>query len=137
VAVTVRADALVRGVEELGMRLADRMNEEIVSELRNNASRRTGAMADSVEVEDGPSLSGTVVASKIIVGVEYGIYQDQGTGIYGPEGHPIEPRSAKVLRFDSAVLGIVFARSVRGSEPTRWWTKAMFPLIARRVSAGG
>jgi hypothetical protein len=135
---TANADALIRAVQDdLGPRLAAKLNEAFIQQARDNASRRTGAMADSVEVVEGPDLQGDTIVSRIEVGADYGIYQDQGTGIFGPEGAPITPRSSRVLVFDwPAAGGIVFARSVRGSEPTRWWQRTLdaWATIVRRVS---
>lgn len=37
-----------------------------------------------------------------------------GTGIYGPKGRPIRPRTKSVLRFPVKGGGIVYARQVRG-----------------------
>lgn len=127
-------DAVRTWATEKGQRCVDGFTDE----LKNNASRRTGEMVDSIEAEEA-HIEGDSVVSHIEVGAEHGIYQDQGTGIYGPEGQEITPIHGKVLRFDSPILGIVFATSVRGSEPTRWWTKAVerWPAILARVNAGG
>lgn len=135
---TILRDTLDDGLRELALRLGTRLGDEFVNEAQNNASRRTGEMADSVAA-DPPEFTGESVVVHVAVGAEHGIYQDQGTGIYGPEGVPITPRSARVLRFDSPILGLVFAHSVRGSEPTRWWTKAVdaWRQIVMRVSIGG
>ena len=57
----------------------------------------------------------------------YASFQNYGTGIYGPEGTPIVPRRpGGVLVFDwPAAGGIVFARSVRGTEPTHYWERTL------------
>ena len=64
--------------------------------------------------------------------VKYAGYHQSGTGIYGPRGTPIRPKSAKVLAFRSGTKrgGKIFARSVKGAParkmvpdrglPARW-----------------
>jgi hypothetical protein len=110
------------------------LGEAFKERAQSNASRRTGEMAESVE-SDPVIVTATSVQGHIECGAEYGIYQDEGTGIYGPRGERIVPVNAQALRFDSPVLGIVFAKSVRGSEPTRWWTRTVmeWPSIVGSV----
>ncbi len=135
----VVTDTLGEGLREMALRLGDSLGERFVQQAKDHASRRTGAMADSV-VAEAATMSGDTVTVHVEVGAEHGIYQDEGTGIFGPEGRPITPVRARVLRFDwPAAGGIVFAHSVQGSEPTRWWTKtvAMWDQIVRRASVGG
>ncbi len=124
----------------MALRLAGRCGELLHDEIVKNASRRTGEMADSVEVTD-PEYDGEQITMTASVGADYGIYQEEGTGIFGPLGTPITPkRPGGVLVFDwPAAGGVVFARKVRGSEPTRFWSKALaeWPQIVARVNAGG
>lgn len=63
-------------------------------------------------------------------------YQARGTGIYGPSGTPIRPKSAKVLVFEASRLigplragqshpppgkrGLVFATEVKGTRPNHF-----------------
>lgn len=128
------------GVRALGTKLGTRLGEVFVETAQANASRRTGTMADETRA-DAPEVSSDLVSTHVECHVDYGIYQDKGTGVYGPQGQPITPkRPGGVLVFDwPAAGGIVFARSVRGSEPTRWWTKTVeaWRTIVRRVEAGG
>lgn len=99
--------------------------EEFVDTARGFSSRRTGALADSIEAEDVRRQRDRVTC-RVFVGEEYGIYQDQGTGIYGPTGERITAASGGVLVFDwPSAGGTVFARSVAGSEPTRFWTRTV------------
>lgn len=132
---SVNTDQLEAGVRRLGLELGYRLGAAFVDRAQSNASRRTGALADSIQAES-PVASATSVRVRAFVGVDYGRYQDEGTGIYGPEGVPITPRNARVLRFDwPAAGGIVFARSVRGSEPTRFWQRTIieWPLVVSAV----
>jgi len=138
--VTVRStDGLVRALQDLAVRLADQCADGLVTTAQNNASRRTGNLADSI-TNEGAVLAGDNVRAHVVVEAEYGRYQDEGTGIYGPEGQVITPKHGNVLVFDwPAAGGIVFATYVRGSEPTRFWTKAIeaWPQIVSRINAGG
>ena len=126
----LRARALVMG---------RRAGKLLVDEARRGVSRRTGELAESIKA-DSPRVSGDRVVVHVHVDAEHGVYQEEGTGIYGPTGTPIRARSGGVLRFDwPAAGGIVFARSVRGSPPTKFWSKALrrWPQIIRRIAAGG
>ena len=62
-----------------------------------------------------------VQGSSVKVGttVEYGIYHQYGTGVYGPKGTPIVPVNAKSLHFTIGKNN-VFTKSVQGS-PIREW----------------
>lgn len=89
------------------------------------ASRRTGALADSVSHTE-PALADNLVTCTITADVFYARWQDEGTGIYGPSGQRIFPTHAKVLRFDwAAAGGVVYAKSVAGSPGTHFFTEPM------------
>jgi hypothetical protein len=45
----------------------------------------------------------------------YALYVHEGTGIFGPEGRPIEPVNAKALAFFIG-SNLVFAKSVKGQK---------------------
>lgn len=82
---------------------------EIQSQARSRAPHRTGTLQRSILV-DVKDLVGTVSVNE-----KYGIYLEQGTGIYGPMGRPITPKRASVLAWKGAG-GTVFARSVKGMK---------------------
>jgi HK97 gp10 family phage protein len=46
--------------------------------------------------------------------VKYALYQEQGTGIYGPNHSYIYPRKAKFLAWKSKTGKMIFARKVKG-----------------------
>ena len=52
---------------------------------------------------------------KVQVQEKYGEYVEYGTGIYGPNGQPIRPKTKKALYFKVAGQP-VFARSVKGQK---------------------
>jgi hypothetical protein len=72
--------------------------------------RRTGTLARLTSWRSEPDRA------VVTVGAPYAPYVFTGTGIYGPTGKPVTPRTAKALRFQ--VEGrTVFARWVRGMPP--------------------
>lgn len=138
--ITTDTSALGAATTSMGERLAVRCGQQFVRTARGRAPRRTGALADSIRAEP-PVVQPTRVSLTVTCDSPYGAYQDQGTGIYGPEGRPITPkRTGGVLVFDwPAAGGVVFARRVSGSEPTRFWERTVkdWPVIVSRVRSGG
>jgi len=112
---------------------ADALGAEFVRRAQARAPRRSGAMADAVtyEVVDG----GNGPEVRVRCDAEYARWQDEGTGIYGPQGTPIVPRQARVLAWEGQD-GMVFAMSSRGSPATRWWALTLreWPDIVRAVA---
>jgi len=69
----------------------------------------TGLLKNSIRVDI--TDSGMTISMK-----EYGIYLEYGTGIYGPLGVPITPKTAKALKFEKGGKTI-FAKSIKGMTP--------------------
>lgn len=131
----VDASALVAAVRDYAEGVAQDLADAFADEVRANAPRRTGELVDSVEV-GGVVGAGTSLQVSIVVLAEHARYQEEGTGIYGPEGQPITARAGGVLVFDwAAAGGLVFARSVAGTEPTHFFQRALdrFPELVRQV----
>lgn len=64
----------------------------------------------------------------VLVGtnVKYARWVHDGTGIYGPRGVPIRPRTKKFLRFKPrGARRYIYARSVKGMKPNRFLTNAL------------
>lgn len=79
----------------------------IQSNARALAPHRTGTLQRSIQTQvDYPD-------GKVEVGEKYGVYLEEGTGIYGDRGTRITPKAAKVLAWKGSG-GMVFARSVAG-----------------------
>jgi phage gpG-like protein len=71
------------------------------------------------------------VAVLVGTNVNYAMFQHEGTGIYGPHGTPIVPRTARFLKFRPKGSSVfVYARSVRGNPPTFFLRRAL--AAARR-----
>lgn len=109
-----------------------------VTETQDAASRRTGALAESITGES-PTLADSRYVTRITAAAPYALYQDEGTGVYGPSGVRIFPTRAKALRFDwPAAGGVVFAKSVAGAPGRHYFHS---PMAARwhenLLAAGG
>lgn len=142
---TINADGLMRLVEDYAVTKLQRCGDLFVDEVETNAPKRTRQLVESVE-QSQPTVFVDEVRMTVKVtatsddGAPYPTFQNEGTGIFGPDGVPITPTHSKVLVFDwPAAGGVVFARSVRGTEPTRFWDKAVdkWPEIVARVTNGG
>ena len=117
--------SLLEAVRQLGRERTQALADRFVEVAQGIAPRRTGAGADSITVESIDETGSGYVA-RIVVGETYMLFQNEGTGIYGPDGEPITARRGGVLAFDwPAAGGMVFAHSVRGTEPTHWWDRTI------------
>lgn len=130
-------DTLRQHVIDHALAVAQRAADQTVIATQAAASRRTGALAAGIS-HDQPVYAEPRVLVTITSAAPYSQYQDEGTGIYGPAGTRIFPRTAKVLRFDwAAAGGIVFARSVAGAPGTHFWSEPMPARWADSVLASG
>lgn len=85
---------------------------------------------------------GSTIVGYVGTNVQYGLYLDQGTGLYGPKHQPIVPVKAKALRFpapgDTTHFSLagrkrrgkagqgatyVYAASVKGVKPMRFFER--------------
>ena len=82
-------------------------SNKIQSEARKRAPHRTGSLQRSILAYLKYPLAIVQVNEK------YGVYIEQGTGIYGPEGRPIRPVKAKVLVFKIGGRTI-FTKEIKG-----------------------
>lgn len=62
---------------------------------------------------------------KSVEGAPYDVYQEFGTGIYGPRKRPIKPRKAKHLTFKTKGGGWVSTKSVRGVKAVKYMQRAL------------
>lgn len=103
---------------------------QMVDDTKSAASRRTGALADSIGadewVDEGTRFTSTIFAGRDLENPDVARYQDEGTGIYGPEGQRITAPNGGVLVFDwPAAGGIVFVRSVAGAPGRHYFMEPM------------
>lgn len=114
--------------------LVDLAVEEMFAEMKSGAPRDTGAMTDTLNAS--PANSGFSIRRSVRAPQTYSTYQDEGTGIYGPQGTPIVPRNAKVLAFYWRRTGkMMFLPRVMGSPATKWWSDVIkkWPDFIRRA----
>lgn len=123
--VSVNTAGVERLVRTYARDKAEALADRFVEVARGFAPRRTGTGADSIEAAAVAERGGGFTV-EVTVGETYMKYQNEGTGIYGPDGSPIEAGPGGVLVFDwPAAGGLVFARHVRGTEATHWWDRAV------------
>jgi hypothetical protein len=97
---------------------------------------RAAAAAEAVEVSEAPVVTGNLrklitsyvkgegadVMGFVVPTAPYSEFVHRGTGIYGPYGVPITPKTAKALAF--SVGGVkVIRKSVKGQKPNPFVTR--------------
>lgn len=109
---------------------------QVVVKAKVAGLRRATDLFRGKAVEEAPHQKGTLwksiktkVASngdsgEIYSKLDYAKWQDEGTGIYGPNRAPIRPKNAKTLRFKNKAGKWVFARQVKGVKPKNFMKKA-------------
>lgn len=109
-------------LRERGQEWTQQLADTFADQVRANAPRATGELAESVEV--GGVVGGDVVTCSVTVTSAHAQYQEEGTGIYGPTGQRIEGNP--LLAFDwPAAGGMVIVHSVAGTEPTHFFQRAV------------
>lgn len=125
---------LIRELNRVTLDLTQRIGDAFAERVEANAPRRTGELAESVEVGGAVASAGGGQIS-VTVTAEHGVWQDKGTGIYGPRGGRIHGNP--LLAFDwPAAGGLVIVRSVSGTPPTHFFQRAVedFGSIVRSVA---
>lgn len=117
-------DQLRERIQDHAVEVATRAIDLTVQRTKDATSRRTGATEAGISGAQ-PVLNDTWVTTEIVSAEPSSKWQDEGTGIYGPTGMRIRPLRAKALRFDSPILGIVFATSVAGSPGKHFFHEPM------------
>lgn len=116
--------------EQAGRRL-QAAGQQLVELMQSRASRRSGTLAASIMADDVVD-DGARLTVRVHVDADYARYQDEGTGVYGPEGQRIQGNP--LLAFDwPAAGGMVIVHSVAGSPGTHFWTESLksWPDILR------
>ena len=118
-------DAIARDMLRRGLRV------ESAAKVRVSGHPKrvdTGRLRDSIKTvmvrkRDAPG-------ARIGTNVKYALWVHNGTGIYGPTGSRIRPRTKSVLRFrPRGSSSYVFAKSVKGMRPNPFLKDA---LVAAR-----
>lgn len=109
---TSRSHPVIRHLEFYGRKAR--------SNARRKAPVNTGHLRQSIGMNT--SVRGTRIFVRIGTdvrskGAPYGLYQELGTGIYGPRKTPITPKKRQFLKFKPKGSDtFVYARSVKGSR---------------------
>jgi len=96
------------------------------SESKQKSPRGTGNLSRNIKYEVERDGSQAKVYNKL----DYALYQEEGTGIYGKYKRAIVPNRAKFLRFKSKTGKIVFAKSVRGVKAV-WFMRQGSEFLTR------
>lgn len=111
-------------VSDYAVERAADLGTAFVERAREYVPRKTGALSDSIEASDAHA-DGDAATVTVTVGEEYGIYQDQGTGVFGPSGTRIVPLNPGGVLVWEDGGETIFARSVEGSPATKFWERTV------------
>jgi hypothetical protein len=119
----------------------DRAAQATAQAVSANAPRDTGKLANAPKVTR--TVTPTGITWKVAVdvtgggqGYPYDVAQEEGTGVYIGKGR-IYPRRAPMLVFFWKKVGRKVAfRSVKGTPPTRYFSKAIRGWVERLREAG-
>src|SRR5690606_39028417 len=137
--VTIRIDwdqaaihQLLYGESGLVHRNGREVTERVADRCRVLAPNRDGTLRSSIRT--AVRVSGTKVVGHVYSDLDYSVYVQRGTGLYGPAGRPIRPRRSPFLVFDVGGR-TVFAREVRGTPPQPFMLEALragspWPVVA-------
>ena len=93
---------------------------ELKGNIQRNAPVDQGKLQGGWFISPYPGLGGSVHSN-----AHYTSYVNDGTGIYGPRGQVIRPKSKKALKFTTKGGTTVFAKYVRGIKPRRFVEKSI------------
>jgi hypothetical protein len=117
------ADLYGKAPDLVKQKAADAVNRSLLAyqaTAKQVAPIRQGILRAGIQINpariDGNTVTGSVEAT-----APHSLFQEQGTGIYGPSGQPIRPKSAKVLAWSSGGK-MHFAKQVKGSRP-HWYMR--------------
>lgn len=103
----------------------DRTNVVLVELIRAPINQVSGQLASGVMV-DAWQENGTSFTSTARSLAPYSLFVDKGTGIYGPTGQRIYPKTAKALTFYWQRTGsVVSFRSVAGAPAQNFFSEPM------------
>lgn len=98
---------------------------KVQTAARQNCPVDNGTLRRSISyVITGTSPESMV--ARVGSNVEYALYVEEGTGIYGPKRKRIVPRTKEFLRFmPKGAANFVFARSVKGMPGRHYLARAI------------
>ncbi len=89
---------------------------QLSEKAKEKAPFKIGQLRNSIQVS-GPLFSSDNIQATVATNVKYAPYQEYGTGIYGPSGTPIVPKSAPFLVFQLGDGTWRRSKSVKGVRP--------------------
>lgn len=117
-------DHMLRGRGGLVDDHIGRLTRRTTTLARRNMRVDTGRARASVHGR--VRTHGTLVIGRVSSPLKYTLYLHEGTGIYGPRGHPITPKNGKYLVFKpKGAPNYVYARKVRGIPGDEWLVRAL------------
>lgn len=121
--------------------LEDALND-IAKKMQQTAQgmvgKRTGNLARAIETDDARRAGNKGTRAQVQVDLRkapYGIWVNEGTGIFGSKHRSIKAKTGNMLVFEGAGIRgrkgpLIFARSVKGQEAQHFMERA-FELIER------
>lgn len=132
-ALSVRVDVhqaqMEAGMRAGGLRFMNRYAERVTTRARVLAPVDTGRLRQSIGWR--LQLGRHRVTGVIEARASYAVYVHEGTGIYGPSGSPIRPKSGKFLVFPArrgssrGGRRLIFAREVKGQRANPFLVRAL------------
>lgn len=121
---------IAQAMQSAAVAWGDRLGREIANRAKANCPVDEGRLRSSITHLVTATPGGAIV--RVGSPLAYARYRHEGTGIYGPHHRRIVPVTAKALKFRAGDKskaktrrGWVFARSVRGTPPSPYLTKAL------------
>lgn len=110
-------------------RLTARLGEQTIAAL---APVDTGQLRQRIEAEVSSRDASVRFRAPTDSDAPYALFQEVGTGIYGPLGRYITPKRAQMLSWVNQQGDRVFARRVRGVRPQHYFKRALEFLFGQR-----
>lgn len=98
--------------------------------IRAAAPKETGFL--TTRIAGYPQRDGSVRFRADVGDPPYGLFQEVGTGLYGPMKKWITPKRAKALSWLEGPNQRVFAARVRGSKPKRYFRLGFYATFGKR-----
>lgn len=109
-----QAEAMGANVKPLNNAAITNSLNKVQSETRRRAAHRTGTLQRSILTQVNYPNGQAMVEAK------YGQMLETGTGIYGPNAKPIEPKTAAALAWKSGGR-MMFAKQIKGMRAQPFW----------------
>lgn len=130
-AVHIRSSGINRFIKEDVKDFMIRLGKVVQKKAEGLAPTDTGKLKRSIDVSR-VTFRGDKVSVKVSTNTGYGLYPEQGTGIYGPRGQVIRPKKAQFLVFKPKGLGhVIRVRSVRGQRGQHYMRDALIAVIRK------